>query len=476
MKRKTWNILLLIAAIVLIALSIIIDWDMNISSILRCVSLFLLIIVAFINFGWCRFVKFIVSIVKTKENCPCYSKDDCPYGDKEECIYDTSSCRAFDKGKKRRMNGLLWPLLILSLGITVFFELVKGNQSIVVSLNNLNLDKIYDILQPILISFSAALIVSLLIDIPGRMKEYQTYFVELLSSSDYLKKMTESELTKLRKDVTWLLHVKDYPNMPKKLIDMDERFCNMLKMPYYKEYSQTVRVQKEGNGSYLRKKINIEYIAFNPQHKDHPIPMDISFSNSLQFDQEVNKETAKQLFVIKKFTCAIDDFDQDMNLIPLVKIGVSKGNRDGFMYNGRVSLIPKDSTFNKDNPLISHIVSSHKTSETEADYDMIEDNGKSSMYLAFCDKIKVKIQYEVVVPVSDIIYTKRLRYPAKYFHLDYSLGEDVDYKIVGQLIGTLMDQPDVTIDVSETQKTIKMHTHNWLLPKNGAVIVHCSKS
>ena len=77
------------------------------------------------------------------------------------------------------------------------------------------------------------------------------------------------------------------------------------------------------------------------------------------------------------------------------------------------------------------------------------------------------------MPISDISYTKRLRYPAKYFDLDYTLSEDIDFTVVGQLMGTLMDQPDVTINVSDSKKSIKMHTHNWLLPKNGAVIVHC---
>ena len=473
MKRKIWNLLLMIAAIVCIGLSLIVDWEWNVSSIFRCTSLVLLGIIAIINFGWCWFVKFILRLVKTKENCPCYSKEECPYGDKDECVYDTTSCRAYGKSKKKRMNGFLWPLLILSLSVTVFFELAKGgSSSIMDTVTNFNIDTLYSILQPILNSFIAAIIVSLLIDVPGRMKEYQTYFVELLSSSDYLKKMTEAELTKLRKDVTWLLHVKDYPNMPKKLIDMDERFCNMLKMPYYKEYSQTVHIQKKDD-SFLRKKISIEYIVFNPQHKDHPIAIDISFSNSLKFEQEVNEENAKQLFVIKKYTCAIDDFDQDMDLMPLIDIGVSEGHRDGFMYNGRIAIIPKDPTINKEHPLVGHVIGLNKASTDGIKYKTIAESGKSHLYLSFCDKIRVKLQYEVVVPVSDIIYTKRLRYPAKYFHLDYTLGEDVDYMVVGQLIGTLMDQPDVSIDVSENKKSIKMHTHNWLLPKNGAVIVHC---
>lgn len=472
MNKRSWNILLLTLSVALICLSLIMDWTWDVSSVCRVISLALLGIVAFINFGWCRFVKFIVGFTKVKENCPCFSKEECPYGDKDECIYDTSGCRAFSRDNKRRRRGVLWPLLILSLCVTVFFELAKENPNILNSITDFDITTFYTIAQPILNSFIAAIIVSLLIDIPGRMKEYQTYFVELLSSSDYLKKMTESELTNLRKEVTWLLHVKDYPNMPKKLIDMDEKFCRMLKMPYYKEYSQTVHIQKEDEKT-LRKKVSIEYIAFNPQHKDNPVAMDVSFSNSLRFEQEVNIDNAKKLFDVRKLTCAVDNFEQELNLMPLVRMGVSKENRDGFMYNGRVTLMPKDAFSNKDNPLASYAFSTNNAQADSIDYEMIQESGKANMYLSFRDKIKMKLQYEVVVPISDISYTKRLRYPAKYFHLDYTLADDVDFTVVGQLMGTLMDQPDISIDVSENKKCIKMRTHNWLLPKNGAVIVHC---
>ena len=472
MNRKRISELSLVGAFILIVVSLIIDWSITISSICRCVSLFFLFLVAFINFGWCPLVRFIRDLLKIKERCSCYSKEDCPYGDKSECVYDTTNCRAFDKRGAKKQKCYLWPLLILSLCITIFFELTIENHQLQDIFNDFDANTLYKILQPILNSFIAAIIVSLLIDIPGRMKEYQTYFVELLSSSDYLKKMTETELTNLRKEVTWLLHVKDYPNMPKKLIDMDERFCRMLKMPYYKEYSQTVIIQKADN-SYLRKKVSIEYTAFNPQHKDNPVSMDIGFCNSLCFDTDVSTDNAKKMFVIKKLTCAFDNFEQEKDLTPFVRIGVSKENRDGFMYNGRVALMPLGTSSNKENPLNVYAMVTNSGTDHEVKYESIEESGKAHLFISFHDKIKVKIQCEILVPDTDISYTKRLRYPAKYFHLDYRIAGGIDYTVVGQLIGTLMDQPDVTIDVSEDKKSIKMNTHNWLLPKNGAVIVHC---
>lgn len=488
--RKKISILFLILAILSIIVSLIADWGFNLSSICRWASLVFLLLVAFLNYGWCRFVRFLNSILnkKAKERCFHYSKEECPYGDKKECAFDTTNCRVFGKNKQKRRISILWPLLVFSLCLTIFCELVLDYEDFSKVIGNFNMETLYKILQPIVNSIIAALIISILIDIPGRMKEYQAYFIELLSSSDYLKKMSEEQLTNLRKEVTWLLHGKDYPNMPRKLIDMDEKFCQMLKMPYYKLYSQTVTIENENNGN-LKKKINIEYTAFNPQHKDNPTIMDISFTNSLCFENNiVTPETARLLFSIQKMTCSIDNFDEEMDLVPSIRIGVSKEDRDGFLYNGRVTIISKNEGLsNKENPLKSYDINynARKTQDNtnqqdnanqqnNLTYEMIEGSEKSHLYLSFCDKLKVKIQYEVVVPEKDTSYTKRLRYPAKYFDLDYTFKDDVPYTVVGQLIGTLIDQPDITVRVSDDKKNIRMKTRNWLLPKNGAVIVHCN--
>ena len=86
------------------------------------------------------------------------------------------------------------------------------------------------------------------------------------------------------------------------------------------------------------------------------------------------------------------------------------------------------------------------------------------------------MQYEIKVPVDDICYTKRLRYPVKYFHLDYILNEQIkNFRLTGQLLGTLIDQNDIYIEISDDKKHVCMRTHNWLLPKNGAFIVHCKE-
>lgn len=477
MRRRRWNIVLLIAIALSIVISLFVDSEWNICLICRFVSLALLAVFAFVNFGWDKLKWYVISQIKKKQSCPCNTKEDCPYGELDECIYDTSSCRVFTKDKKAyRKTTMVTVLFMISLVITIIGELAMGNGNFLNSIEDAwNLKMVLRILQPIVNSFIAAVFVSYVIDIPTRMKEYQSYFVELLSSSDYLKKMTEKELTELRKKVTWLLHIKDFPHMPKKLIDMDETFCNMLKKPFYKEYSQTVTLEKDGQGNNLVKTVNIEYIAFNPQHESQAISMDISFSNSLKFDGEVNIESAKTMFKLNKLICTIDDREQEFNLLPFVRIGVSKEKKDGQMYNGRIVLMPKDGITNKETPLSMSVVETGNNQNTEVTYDdSIEESGKAHLFMSFCDKLKIRMQYVVCVPESDTSYTKRLRYPAKYFHLDYSLGASVsNYTLVGQILGTLIDQPDISIELSEDQKRVSMRTHNWLLPKNGAVIVHC---
>lgn len=464
MSKNYWNLLLMTVAIAGIVLSIIdIQW-FN-CHLIEYISLTSLIILAIINMPWRLIVKYLCNWGRVKENCPYYFKDDCPYGSKEDCVYNSKNCRAHGKTKRRKIH-FLWPMIIICLVAAFFIEIKFNNKDLDISKDNY-----LNFLFPILCSIAATGIVAALIDIPGRMKEYQSYFIDLFSSSDYLKKMSEEQLTSLRKEVTWLLHIKDYPNMPKKLIDMDERFCKMLKMPYYKEYSQTVNVKQE-DGSSLRKKIDIEFTAYNPHHKDNPVKMDVSFSNSLCFTDGANKVTAQKLFSLNKITCSIDNFDSEVNLKPYIKIGVSQEARDGFSYNGRIALMSKEDKTGTFNSPLSITNESKKEGGEEVLFDEDPECSNAKLYLSFRDKIKVKIQYEIVVPKDDTCFTKRLRYPAKYFHLDYQVGEDVNFNVVGQLIGTLMDQPDVSIDVSENKKRIKMNTHNWLLPKNGAVVVH----
>lgn len=444
---------------------------------LNIVSIVLLSLLLFVDFGLYSVAKWLVNRFTKKQRCEYVSRQTCPYGEKEECPFDTTLCYAFRDFKPIKKKAyMICTMLFFAIVITVLGELIDEKVELAEILEReYDFKTIVKILQPIANSIIAAIIIAFIIDIPERIKEYKDFFVEILTSFDYLKRMKENELTELRKKVTWQLHVKDFPHMAEGLIDLDEQFCKMLKRPYFKEYNQIISVSKEGN--VFRKTVKIEYFAVNPQRDDNTINMDIGIGNFVKFADPKNfVEEAKNLFILKKYSICFDKDNIEYDLKELIEIKVSQDTLDGLEYNGKVSIGPQRALSNENSPVSLSFFRQQTKEEKSKDIEYVTMNQNEDVKLvaSFKDLIHVKLEYEIIVPHNDVIYTKRLRYPVKLFSLDYSLEKNVtDYTLVGQLIGTLIDQPDVTINLTEDQKRIIMRTHNWLLPKNGAVVFHC---
>lgn len=411
-------------------------------------------------------------LFEKKQDCPYYMKEDCPYGNISQCPYDTSNCYSFQPRKqiKWRTSGV-FILLLLSIGISFLSVLLNEFPDDLVWV-----DKEFDwkiwvkILEPITGSIIAAILCAFIMDIPARMHEYQEYFINILSSSDYLKQLSEDDLMKLRKRITLQLHLKDVPNMPKGMIKMDERILEMLKQPYYKNYNQTVIV-KEGEKNTFKKSVRIQYTAFNPYDETHPVTMDIGIANSLKFIKEITPENAKELLKITKYSITADDNTDEIDMTKVIKLVVLQQEEEGLLYNGKI--ITKIDGNNVNNPFVLNSQAGKSPKRTEMAYEM-NDTESIGLFVKFKKKMSVTIHYEIVVPQDDLCYTKRLRHPVKYFHLDYKFDDNLKYKLVGQLLGTLIDQPDVTTEHA-TDKHICLRTRNWLLPKNGVIIVHCKE-
>lgn len=479
-NRAQINAWLLPIAILTVAISLFLKAGEWYDYAIRGVALFFLMTLLFVNYIW-NILYHLVLRHKThpKTPCPYFTAEQCPHGDKRECHYDTTVCHISLSKPKNGRRYTLTLIFIFCMMISVLAELVVEKQGFLSFIyQNYDIKTILKILQPISNSLIAAVVVYFLIDIPGRLREYQEFFIDLLSSEKHLKLMQEKQLTKLRKEVTWQLHVKDLPNMPKGLIDIDERFCEMLKQPYYKTYSQSTSVSITGEDSeILRKKVKVEYTAYNPHDKNKAIRFDIGLANSLCFKNEPTTVEAQNLFQLNAFSISFDGEEREYNLLPLLQIGVTKERKDGFMYNGRIVLMPKSNDTNENEPLDKEkLDQSSGVSQEELSYKILDDSSLAGLFVLFQDKIKVKFEYEVSVPQDDISYTKRLRYPVKYFTLNYSLDASMkDMTVVGQIIGTLIDQPDISVETSDDKKRIILKTQNWLLPKNGAMIVHCNK-
>lgn len=480
-------------AIIAIIFSLLI---VKVSAICNTIALICLMILFIINYGFNYLVCKLLKIFTAKEKCPYFKKEDCPYGDISECKYDTSNCYAFPDVKhvsKYSITVVL--LLVVSLIATISSEFTKEIALFLHIKNSHVLITSLKIIQPIANSIIAAIFMSWLIDIPGRMREYKKYFIDLLTSEDYLKIMTESQLTKLRSRVTWFIHVKDYPKMPEGLIEIDEKICKMLKKPYYASYSQSIVISeiedktmfkneqktKETNKVFT-KEVSVVYTAMNPYGKNKPIKMNIGIGNNLLFPDNVTDELIEKMFKIKKFSVIIGEDKHECDLIPYIGLGYTRERVEGLKYNGKVIVMSKKFEENEDNPLTIEqllVEKNHKENDVEKHvipcHDIKNKKG-NGFFLSFTGKIHIQLKYTVIIPQNDYTFTKRLRYPARNFHLDYCLDESVkNLSVEGQIIGTIIDQEDIITELTNNEKRICLRTQNWLLEKNGAVIVHCSK-
>ena len=202
--------------------------------------------------------------------------------------------------------------------------------------------------------------------------------------------------------------------------------------------------------------------------------MDIGMGNNLSFaNDDISIEHAEKLFKLIDYKISFDGEDKEWDIRPYIRLGVKKIIIEGLAYNGIVAMTLQESLTS---PLTSDMIKEQKTIQDRKDYALIEDIDKPSLMLEFAGKIHVKFEYEVYVPEDDNVFTKRLKYPARNFHLDYAIDDKLtDISLVGQMIGTIIDQKNVIITIQPNGKQITMNTHDWLLPKNGAVVVHGSK-
>lgn len=406
---------------------------------------------------------FIIDFKQKRVDCPYSIKQDCPYNKISKCPYDTTHCHAFHNNKKTTIRKYVFIALFVGALVLYFLALEKAEDK-----------AIWKTIETISLSIISASVVAFLIDLPGKMKEYQSYFVDLLSSSEYLKHLDEDGLSNLRQRVTWLQHAQDYPNMPRELLRLDERICQMMRAPYFKRFSQIMLLSKKDKE--ITKTCVVEYTVNNPGSDGTSASVDIGLSTSVMFksnaldkDEDLKKE-AERIIKIKKFIAHIDGASS-YDLTSHIRILVYKGKSDNSNYNGEIHIAPLKEYSNKLSPLNAQKLSSGKKQKS-IPIDIAESNA-IDLFIEFKKELIIKLEYEIIVPAEDKCFSKRLRYPVKYFHLDYTLQEGFDdTTLSGDLIGTLIDSKDISLFQSKDKKRLTFDTRSWMLPKNGVFIVH----
>jgi hypothetical protein len=442
-------------------------------SFIVLIAIILLSVLFFIaNINWLSFFSYIVNKKRLLE-CPFVVKNACPYTDNKSCSYDKINClRGNSEENKKslfRKSIFLYIVFFASAVVLIVSNIKETNGNLFNPIFLLNWKNIAPILNAFSIAFLSSIFLAFLIDIPGRIKEYKSFFIELLSSPDYLKFLEEKKLRILRKKITLQLHEKNVPNMPRGLIRLDESICEMLSLPYYKEYRQNTVICDGIDENYYEKHHSIEYVVFNSYDSNHPVVFDLGFANRCMLVKSASEnilERIEKTFTIKKFSIIVDDLENPIDLLNHMDICYKEVNDDELKYTVKITLAGKKHGKTREDPLV-FLANDSKVNNSRFGY--VADDG-SGLFIKFTNRITVKFEYEINVSKADLVLTKRLRYPVKYFQLECTSNVPT-VSLRGQLIGTLIEQSKITTTLSDDKKRLFLQTHDWLLPRNGAVVV-----
>lgn len=373
----------------------------------------------------------------TKVNkCTVLSINECPYNTTKECNMDKSNCIhniKNDNKKENKYTKILWLYLLIALLLYLVLTFVSENKNIEFEYSKL----IYTILLSIILSIISGIIVSIIIDVPSRLKEYESSFINALTSNLYIKRLDERRLTNLRKEITSQLHKKNVPFMAKGLIDLDEEIMGYLKVPYYVRYRHTIICSDiENDDTFIKKEHSVEYKMVNPYGINKDASINVGFSTLLMIDNNNKNEYLKKLNLM--FYCSIDN-DEELDYAKKVEFKIFDLDKTSEFYNSKVVLMDKDTN-------------------------------NVGLKINFSDNITVRMYYTMFVSKNDKCYTERLRYPTKNYRLDYTFLNNKDIKLHGQIFGTNIKQSDISVR-HINDNSLSLETFNWLLPENGSIVV-----
>lgn len=382
-----------------------------------------------------------------------FAKNSCRVKNKLECTdkiakkckvseYDCQVKKDYCEKKQRDKTPQIKIILILLtiLGVAASFILKQCSEEY-----NQIRQFFANILEGLAVSCAAGLVITYSIDIRSKLKEYEISFLNALSSNNYVRQLSKGQLLQLRLDVTKALHYKNSPNISNGLIHLDNDICELLDKVYCIKYRQTTicSIIPEKKGM-VKKKNNVEYVLVNPHQDD--IEEVVAFRNLYKKDTNDSLQEYFPEFHISFFSK--DDEDSEYKEII---------NQDNDKYCLKEGKRPNpDKEFYNASVYYGHI-----------------DNNEVGRKVRFKYKLKVSISFTIITPIDDICFTKRVKHPTSNFRLDYFYDSN-DVKLYGQLFGTNIEQSEVSV-VNISDNKISLETSEWLLPRDGAIIVATRK-
>ena len=416
-----------------------------------------------------------------KEKCQFSDINECPYNSRRECPQVKWDCHMPNDSDSDDLprHESRKPLYLAIVAILILF-IVGFNEP-----KSCFWKSAFSILNAGSVSVLAGVLLAWLVDIPRKFDDYTRLISTSLTSYTYLKGLSREELSELRGRVTAELYMKNAPKMPRGLIKLDNKVCELLANPYYSIYRETIHCEVPDsykkvtgcdltvelpNGAtqqFMKKSNDQIYTIKNPFSKSHPIKANIGLNNYVYLPKNCN---LKDLFKIEKFQISIDDGDF-VDILSLVKVKYQRHTKldnlspDAVTYNAGFHLVTKD------NKTINQESLSKGLPTDDVGYELSQEPaGDAQLTVSFADNVRVKLKFSLIVPVDDNHFTKRLKYSTKSYRLDYSIA-DPGQRLTGQLFGTLIEQSQIEINETDDDRHISIESFEWLLPKSGAFVV-----
>lgn len=458
--------------------------------------------------------------LKSIKRCPHLQAGNCPFlGSKdcnlraEDCVYPkvgnngAANEETIPSNKDRCGSPQTYLLIFALLGLTISL-IVSHTINPVISDFWLWL---VDVVKAICVSLLAGVILSWLVNIPQKFRDFSKLISTSLTSSEYLSGLSRGDLFRLRERVTSHLYADKSPNMPRGLLKLDGEICKLLEDPYYSIYRESVECHKPGSFEdvsgtdstvnmppdatleFVKKDCYQNYTIENPFSSTHPIKANIGLNNYVYLPEGCE---LKKLFSIEKFEISIDggDYEDIKHLIKVVysrKDGSADISPNAVPYNAGFHLSLKNGE-----ELTSDIIGASKKQiekeqgrvdipdipnkpkndcgkqrlDSAVDYECKQTANDVPLLVVCSKRVSVRFKYSMILPIDDNHFTKRLKYSTKSYRLDYSI-EAENQRLVGQLFGPLVDQSQIEIVESNDDRRISIECFSWLLPRSGAFVV-----
>lgn len=322
------------------------------------------------------------------------------------------------------------------------------------------------LLIPIMSAIIAGFIVSFTIDIKQHVTDIHELIINSFTKNKFIEHLTDNQIQKLRQAALKQLIKSQYPEMQEGLVEKDREIFHALTNPYYESFSETNIFYRNRRFAWIEggpeepvlfKNVDLHYTIKSPKSNKIPTTVDLSICKSLIAPKEFTNDDneIKRLWNIKEFSVTIDNGEETIIT-------------DDLKYQVK-DLSSIDNYYNKS--VRTYYNGNHKSICMNGD----DNELKPGVFLTFKQSVEVHINYDIYLPIEDNHYANRLKYPAKSFSITCFCDDDSNVKFYGELLGTFVDSSELKI-THPADHILTIVASNWLLPKNGVVIMMCEKN